>query len=83
VKHAKRQRQAEAPQPRQEQHPAAAPKAIGWHPARPVLVASNARQLLVDTGTYCAACPRLLRRGERVAQLPDGRLVHVACAAQI
>ena len=40
------------------------------------LVADNART--ATSGGYCAVCRREVRRGERIADLAAGGLVHVA-----
>jgi hypothetical protein len=44
------------------------------------LIAENARHLAKDGG-QCEACGKLLGRGRRVADLPDGGLIHVSCTA--
>lgn len=41
------------------------------------LVASNARTATAS-GARCAVCRRRVRAGDRVADLADGRLVHIA-----
>ena len=63
---------------RREHHPATGP----YRSPRPVLAATGARTSRHDLGP-CPVCGQPLRAGQRVADLPDGRPVHVAgCAGR-
>ena len=51
--------------------------AYGWLP----LVAEHCRNASRDSGP-CPVCQRLLARGQRIADLPQGATVHVSCAGK-
>lgn len=78
---------APAPQPRRTSRPrprATAPEqpasaSAPWTLDMPgALIATSAHALIRHGGT-CPACRHALLRGDRVATLPGGRLIHVHC----